>query len=273
MRVTIFDVHPALNQIVESIIYFERHATETGEFAQTCMPSHECFLSFENNTDFKVKSDHSKEYFLMHETSIISPQLNKTYLSGTYMQSLTVKFKNNGFYRMFKIPIVQLKNSCFNAKDVLDKDFSVVNEIILNTENVLEKVNIVQNFLLKKLQNVSHFSSFNYAVEQSVLYNNINVNQLAENACIGVRQLQRKFMEHFGLSPKHYLKLARFSNSYRIKIKYPHLNWGEIALRCGYYDQMHLIHDFKSIASINPNQFFKDLESSILLFPGEVRLD
>jgi transcriptional regulator GlxA family with amidase domain len=39
-------------------------------------------------------------------------------------------------------------------------------------------------------------------------------------------------------------------------------DWGRIAHTCGYYDQSHLIHDFRAISGRTPETFFQDTVSA-----------
>lgn len=40
--------------------------------------------------------------------------------------------------------------------------------------------------------------------------------------------------------------------AYLLKENNPKLSWGNIANESGYFDQMHLIHDFKAFAGYSP---------------------
>jgi AraC-type DNA-binding domain-containing proteins len=39
----------------------------------------------------------------------------------------------------------------------------------------------------------------------------------------------------------------------------PQARWAEIAIECGYYDQAHLIREFRAFAGMNPPAFFAQL--------------
>jgi AraC-like DNA-binding protein len=41
-------------------------------------------------------------------------------------------------------------------------------------------------------------------------------------------------------------------------MKQPSANWTSIAYECGYYDQMHMIKDFKEFANVNPSILFQN---------------
>nr|WP_068888626.1 helix-turn-helix domain-containing protein [Pedobacter panaciterrae] len=272
MEITYYKVHPALREYVELIFTMSRDSLGNGYFSQTALPNHDCYLSFEYDTDFGIKKRNSHKVLPFLLTTIIPPQLDCSEIRGTSLKAIIVKFKHTGFFRMFKVPIQLFKNECHNGKDVLNKEFADVYDRMMTTDSLSAKLKFVEGFLLKKVPNADPYRSIDYAVE-SLLFGcgNTPIENLASNACMSIRQLERKFIERLGLSPKQYSKFIRFTNAHRMKSLFPDISWGDIAIRCGYFDQMHMIHDFKSIAACNPRQFHIDISNSnILLFPTNV---
>src|SRR3954462_4508494 len=88
----------------------------------------------------------------------------------------------------------------------------------------------------------------------------VNVDQLARQACITVRQLERQLKERIGLPPKLFLQLVRFSRAWIMKEKHADISWLSIAHACDYADQMHMIRDFKYFAGVTPGILESDLE-------------
>lgn len=266
MNIRPYHVHPALQEFVETIFQVSTDADQDEEILQTSLPTYECFLGFEYDTDFLVKNIKASEFIPIHNATIIPPQLDTTLMRGRTMKAVMVKFKHGGFFRLFKIPFTEFNNECHNARTVLDKSFTRLHENILNAENVDAKVSLLEAFLLKKAASSNSSMPIDRIVDHIFMNNgNVPIMDLASNACMSIRQLQRKFLEQFGLSPKHYSRLIRFNNAHRMKILSPNLTWGEISIRCGYFDQMHLIHDFKSIAALNPCQLDTKVSQSHLL--------
>lgn len=271
MKIIQQHVHPILQEFIESIFFFLRDAQEEGDFLQIALPSHECYLSFEYETDFVIKKGTTENFLRAHTTTIIPPQLVKTEIRGKTMKAIIVKFRDGAFFRLFKIPVPHFKNECYNARDVFGKDFTELYERIMNSDDLPGKVRLVENFLLKKVTDSLPIMPIDFVIERLLLSNgNIPVMELASGACMSIRQLQRKFMEQLGLSPKHFAKFIRFSNAHRMKMLFPNFTWGDISMRCGYFDQMHLIHDFKSIAEFNPCELDMNVSNSnILIFPAK----
>jgi AraC-like DNA-binding protein len=94
---------------------------------------------------------------------------------------------------------------------------------------------------------------------------------LARHCALSRRQLERRFKERVGLTPKRFARITRFQNVLRLAAPRasshspatgPSLSgsacWGELAVACGYFDQAHLIHDFRRFTGTSPAAWFSD---------------
>ncbi|HYO93211.1 MAG TPA: helix-turn-helix domain-containing protein [Polyangiaceae bacterium] len=85
------------------------------------------------------------------------------------------------------------------------------------------------------------------------------------------RQIRRKFQESLGLSPKEYARTLRLRSV--LLRGTARANWAEIAASAGYYDQAHLVDDFKTALGVPPGAFFKRPDLSSLSTMGIVQDD
>jgi AraC-like DNA-binding protein len=78
--------------------------------------------------------------------------------------------------------------------------------------------------------------------------------ELAEDSGLTRKGFIRLFKAEVGLTPKLYLRIARFE---RLAQRLPHgaSAWAELAADEGYFDQSHLIRDFRSFAGATPTTF------------------
>jgi len=91
-----------------------------------------------------------------------------------------------------------------------------------------------------------------------------NVASVAEDMGISERHLRRVFRENVGLSPKEFFKLIRFERALKAAKDDRDLSWSDIAAGAGYYDQAHLIADFRSIAGATPREFLAEVSSNAI---------
>ncbi|MPZ48027.1 MAG: helix-turn-helix domain-containing protein [Dehalococcoidia bacterium] len=69
------------------------------------------------------------------------------------------------------------------------------------------------------------------------------------------RGLIEAFREEVGLTPKTIARIIRFNRVTHLMMEGGPRTWLDIAYDCGYYDQAHLIHDFKQFAGLTPGEF------------------
>jgi transcriptional regulator GlxA family with amidase domain len=79
----------------------------------------------------------------------------------------------------------------------------------------------------------------------------MSVGALADRAGLSARQFERRFRQAVGIPPKLFSRMQRFQRVF------PALasaggRWADAAMRCGYYDQAHLIRDFREFAGKPP---------------------
>lgn len=88
-----------------------------------------------------------------------------------------------------------------------------------------------------------------------------NVNLVALDLGVSERHLRRVFHEAIGVSPKMFTKLSRFHHAIRAARAETRPRWANIAATTGYYDQAHLIADFRAIAGATPRAFMGELRA------------
>jgi len=98
----------------------------------------------------------------------------------------------------------------------------------------------------------------NIIIEQN---GNCTVNELANDLNRTSRTIHRIFMDNIGIGPKDYMKIIRFNHACKLISTYSETDWFDIICSCGYHDQMHFIHEFKSVMKCTPKRFLKMGES------------
>jgi AraC-like DNA-binding protein len=86
-----------------------------------------------------------------------------------------------------------------------------------------------------------------------------NVNVVALDLGVSERHLRRVFGEIVGVSPKTFAKLTRFHRALRAAHDDADASWAGIAAAVGYYDQAHLIAEFRAIAGVTPRALVGEL--------------
>ncbi len=69
------------------------------------------------------------------------------------------------------------------------------------------------------------------------------------------RRFSRTFTDETGLTPKQYTRVSRFQRALGLLRREGAGDLAGVALRCGFYDQAHLNHEFRSVAGMTPTAY------------------
>jgi len=82
----------------------------------------------------------------------------------------------------------------------------------------------------------------------------ITVSQLASEVGIHIRSLERLFIEHLGVTPRQFIRVTRFQNLLAQMRTNSRYTLTELAYLCGYFDQSHMIKDFRELSGRLPGE-------------------
>ncbi|WP_157528578.1 AraC family transcriptional regulator [Nocardia sp. NRRL S-836] len=85
----------------------------------------------------------------------------------------------------------------------------------------------------------------------------VPVSRHAAAAGVSERQLRRRFLVAAGLSPKAYARVVRLHRAVALARSSPVPDWAEIAVRSGFYDQPHMIAEFRRAVGTSCVRFFQ----------------
>jgi transcriptional regulator GlxA family with amidase domain len=69
-------------------------------------------------------------------------------------------------------------------------------------------------------------------------------------------RLTRCFSQQIGLTPKRFARVRRFQRTLRRSAaEVVPVDWARLAAECGFYDQAHLIHEFRAHAGRTPLEY------------------
>jgi AraC-like DNA-binding protein len=170
-----------------------------------------------------------------------------------------VIFRPFGAAMFFRMPTIEIKNDNVALENIISNEALEIEDRLLTAKSNRKRIKMVEEFLLKSLvhncRDDKQISSAFAAV--NTFGGKITVRELAEIACLSQRQFDRKFSEFVGLNPKQYLRIVRFQTALQMKKYNYNKNYTSLAFDCGYYDQAHFIHDFRTITDLSPKEFFK----------------
>lgn len=84
----------------------------------------------------------------------------------------------------------------------------------------------------------------------------VDVDDCACQANLSIRQFRRRCLEASGVGPKLLSRILRFRHACRLARAATDLNWSTVATDADYFDQAHLIRDFREFTGRTPTSLF-----------------
>ena len=92
---------------------------------------------------------------------------------------------------------------------------------------------------------------------------NVPVDRLAAHYGISRQRFSRRFHEAAGLSPKLFARIVRFQGLVHSLLSSDVSQWAAVASDVGFYDQAHMINEFRGFAGAPPTVFFQPHDDTI----------
>jgi AraC-like DNA-binding protein len=89
----------------------------------------------------------------------------------------------------------------------------------------------------------------------------LTVREVAERVGLSQRRLIEVFTAQVGMTPKLFTRVQRFQRARALIHHIDEPDWPQLAVDCGYFDQSHLIRDFRAFAGLSPTSYFRQQRS------------
>jgi AraC-like DNA-binding protein len=87
----------------------------------------------------------------------------------------------------------------------------------------------------------------------------LRIADLAAEAGLGERRLERLFLRHVGIAPKSFARVVRFRSLLKAVPSSPvGTDWAGMAAELGYADQAHLVREFKAFSGLSPAAYLRN---------------
>lgn len=167
------------------------------------------------------------------------------------VSTIGVRFCPEGASRLLRLPMFELTDIAVSLADISQR---VLKEIyrVRESGSPAEQLRVLEQGLAAVARQNAHDGLVSLAVREFERANGpIGVGELAKSLGLSSRQFERRFLRTVGISPKLFSRMQRFQRVFQ-NIPLSIANWVDTAVRCGYYDQAHLIRDFRQFSGTTP---------------------
>jgi AraC-like DNA-binding protein len=181
----------------------------------------------------------------------------RTLIHGGRCANVIVMFSPTGAASFVREPLERLFNGTLAIEhEARRSELELVEEQLLEATADAARVQVVENFLLKRLRERMPDAAVIRAVERiRASRGSLRIDRLIRESGLSQSALERRFRRVVGTSPKKFAALVRLRNV--IRMRRAGSTFTDIAHASGYADQPHLIRDFKRFTGHAPEAFFR----------------
>lgn len=228
----------------DELLFFQFRASHINKF-MTVVP--------DASIDIFVQCHDSAPYIHVCGTTLCSYQLQlmpNTLYFGVRLKPGIAAVLLNESAKLFTNNEIEYKDIFPNNKNI-DKIFEL--------KTFHERVDFMKNMLrLDSLMKKDINDLIRWSVDKFYENPSMKINNWADLTGYSERYLRKLFNEHVGVSPKMFFRILRFQTLLNQLLYQPITDYLDLAVQLGYYDQSHLVNEFKYFSSSTPTQIIKE---------------
>ena len=176
---------------------------------------------------------------------------------NTTSRILGIHFRPGGVFPFLPFPLQELHNCDITLAELWgEQKANQLLSLIHESKTVYGKFKLLEQWLFRHMFHpMSHQPAVNMAVRELQTHTGIPIKSLAAKVNLSQKQFIQVFQNEMGLTPKLYARIMRFQKVLDTIDTNNALDWTEIAMACGYFDQSHYIHEFREFSGITPTNY------------------
>jgi len=167
-----------------------------------------------------------------------------------------VVFRSGGAAAFFRERMDVLVNGHVDLEDLVGSRARNLRQRLLEATDSRARIAWLTRWLTEMSRNAVHFAPIAHAAARLAHVPMVSrIGDACRELGMSPRRFGTLFREHVGMSPKRYARLQRFRavvDSVQIGRS---IEWSRVAADCGFYDQPHLVREFRDFAGMTPSAY------------------
>jgi AraC-like DNA-binding protein len=181
-----------------------------------------------------------------------------------FTEVVGIRFRPGAARLFFPVPAQELHNTDVPLEDLYPEEARLLRDALWSTAGLSRQFRVLEDYLLKKLPRAAPFHpAVKHAVREFLRHPGVRaVAEVQSETGLSHTRFIQVFREYVGFTPKLFCRIRRFRQVLeRVEHGLP-VNWADVAAECGYFDQAHLIHDFRAFSGLTPLAYARFQESA-----------
>jgi AraC-like DNA-binding protein len=248
-----------LRHYIKCFWSLEQSAVEAADSREPVLPDGRVEIIF--NLSDRFRKFHTETAFALQPRTLVAGQMTRNIVIGPSgdVKLFGVRFQPTGAFYFLGFPMSELTDRIENYIELSRFDEGHLEDQLLNAADFAHRIAIFEATMLTKLTGAKRFDQrLASAVDAlGTMTGNYSVPHLASTFGWSERKLERDFKKFVGVSPKMFSRIRRFSSIVHSLETSGPSELIDHAHQFGYYDQSHMINDFRGFAGESPTAFYR----------------
>lgn len=255
MRYVTYQPGPPLNEFIDNFWLIERGQAPRLEKILPCGTS-ELVVNLKHN-EIHIHDAEQPERYQRFSGAVFSGTYSQSFICNALQHEsiIGVHFKAGGAFPFLNTEASDFTGAHANLEDLWGRSGLELRERLCTAATPGHRFGLLESALRTRLNHhTKRQPQVRFALKRFATGGNgILVRAVSQELGYSQRRLIQMFSSHVGLTPKMFCRILRFQRARVLAEKLGAPDWAQLAVGCGYFDQSHLIRDFKEFSGSTPN--------------------
>jgi len=209
--------------------------------------------------EMRIYSAAESQHFRRFGGAVVSGPYSGSFMSDAAEERalLGVHFKPGGAAAVLCVPAGEFRDAHVDLRAIWGPSASTLHERLRVLSKPLEKFRLLEEALMQRIATYSGGHGAARVARDVLLstHGQAKTRDIADAVGLSQRRLITLFEAEVGLTPKRFGRIQRFLHAVAQSRSTTQLDWAQLAVECGYFDQSHLIRDYVDFAGLTPDEF------------------
>jgi AraC-like DNA-binding protein len=168
-----------------------------------------------------------------------------------------VHFRPGGAFPFLRMPAGELRDTTVSLDTLWGAAAVDLRDRLLEAPTHRARFEVLERVLLAELNRAPDpHRAVGFALRRFMADPHVTtVADVTEQIGLSPKRFIQVFRDETGFTPKVFSRIRRFQQALDHMEGRKSVEWANVALDCGYFDQAHFIHDFRAFSGINPSSY------------------
>jgi AraC-like DNA-binding protein len=179
--------------------------------------------------------------------------------TSSQLSVLGFHFKPGGMLPFLRMPLDEFHDEEIGLDCLWGRVADELRDRVLSARGRAAMFEAAEQYLLERaVRGFERHPAVAFAICELCGYCDVSISSITDRTGLSSRRFAEVFRQEIGMNPKVFSRVHRFQRAVRtVGGDGQNIDWADVALACGYYDQAHFIHDFREFSGLAPSTYLR----------------